>query len=65
MESVRKASDRMKKFPLLLKECHETASSYARCVALKENVLKGDCDKEFVLFKQCLTKAAIKIGSKI
>lgn len=65
MESVRKARERMKKFPLLVKECHEPATNYARCVALKENVLKDDCAKEFQVFKHCLSAAAKKMGTRI
>lgn len=65
MESVRKANQRMKKFPLVFKECKESASTYARCVAVKDNVLKGDCEKEFQNFKKCLVKAAAKMGTKL
>lgn len=61
MESVRKARERMKRFPILLKECHEPATAYARCVAIKENVLKDDCAQEFQMFKNCLISAAKKM----
>lgn len=65
MESVRKARERMKKFPLILKDCRESATNYARCVALKENVLKNDCSKEFQVFKQCLATSAQKMGTRM
>ena len=65
MESVRKARERMKKYPLLFKECHTSATNYARCVALKENVLKDDCVKEFALFKQCLVSTAKRMGTRL
>lgn len=64
MESVRKAKERMRKFPVLLKDCHEPATNYARCVALKSNVLKDDCTTEFSLFKECILRSAKKLGTK-
>lgn len=52
-------------YPKLLAECGSAAVNYARCVALKENVMKGDCAKEFVAFKQCVTEAARKMKTKL
>ncbi|KAF2355952.1 hypothetical protein FHG87_013301, partial [Trinorchestia longiramus] len=64
MDSVRKARERMNKLPMLLKDCHVPAANYAKCVALKQNVLKDDCAKEFNIFKECILKSAKKFGTK-
>lgn len=65
MESVRKSQGRLQMYPKLVAECRSTAVEYARCVALKENVLKGDCAAEFSLFKKCIMEAARKMKTKI
>lgn len=65
MESVKKAHNRFRNYPRLLTSCTREAKLYARCVALKDNVLKGDCEKEFRLFKKCLVEASKKSGFRL
>lgn len=65
MESVKKARHRLQMYPKLVAECGSTAVEYARCVALKENVLKGDCAAEFASFKKCVMEAAGKMKTKV
>jgi len=65
MEAIKKSKERLRAYPLLLAECRQPATRYARCVALKDNVLKDDCAKEFAKFKQCLVAAAVKAGTKL
>ena len=64
MESIKKARSRFGNYPKYLKECGMPATEYARCVALKENVMKDDCSKEFNIFKNCILNAAKKHKSK-
>lgn len=65
MDSVKKARSRLHMYPKLVAKCGSTAVEYARCVALKENVLKGDCTAEFESFKKCIVDAAKKMKTRI
>lgn len=65
MESVKRARGRLAMYPKLLAECSTTATEYARCVALKENVMKGDCTVEFELFQKCLSVSAKKMKTRL
>lgn len=65
MESVRKAKDRLSKYPLLVAKCSSSASAYAICVTSDLNVKKGACEKEFQQFKQCLMEQAKNMKTKL
>ncbi|XP_055904230.1 uncharacterized protein LOC129940032 [Eupeodes corollae] len=65
MESVRKAHQRMRNYPILLAKCAESATVYADCVARDLNIKHHTCDKEFQLFKNCLQKAAKDMKTRI
>lgn len=65
MESVKRARGRLATYPKLLAECSTSAAEYARCVALKENIMKGDCAAEFESFKRCISVAAKKMKTKL
>lgn len=65
MESVKRARDRLKAYPKLVANCSTTATDYARCVALKDNVMKGDCNTEFEAFKKCLMESAKRMKTRL
>lgn len=65
MDAVRKAKERIRKYPTLVLQCRETASVYAACVVNKHNLKKDDCRKEFDEFKACLVKAAAQNKIKL
>lgn len=65
MESGKRARGRLAMYPKLLAKCSTTATEYARCVALKENVMKGDCAAEFELFQRCISVAARKMKTRL
>lgn len=65
MESVKKASARLKNYPILVAKCSETATLYAKCVTRDLNVAHKACDKEFQDFKNCLAKEAKKMKTKL
>lgn len=65
MESVKKAQNRLRMYPKLIYQCGPIATEYARCVALKENVLKGDCSQEFEAFKKCVQEAAKRMNTRL
>lgn len=65
METAKKAQGRLQFYPRLLGECKSSAVEYARCVALKENVMKDDCAVEFGKFKKCIAEAAKKIRIRL
>ena len=65
MESVRKANQRLRNYPLLLGKCSDKAAVYAVCVTADFNVKHKDCDKEFQEFKTCLQKAAAEMKTKL
>ncbi|KAJ8919991.1 hypothetical protein NQ315_006521 [Exocentrus adspersus] len=58
MESVRKAKNRYKQYPVILAKCSKQATSYATCVLKRDNVNLNDCVAEFNQFKICLQKTA-------
>ncbi|XP_073844604.1 uncharacterized protein [Musca autumnalis] len=65
MESVRKAKQRLRNYPLLLGKCAESATVYAACVSRDLNVQHKSCDKEFQLFKDCLKQATKEMKTKL
>jgi len=66
MESVAKAHARMLKFPKLITECRTEGAAYAACISTKQDNLKKDCCKqEFDRFRQCVVKAAAKLGTRL
>lgn len=65
MESVRKANQRLKQYPIILGKCSESAAIYAACVTRDLNVSHRLCEKEFVEFKKCLQKVAHEMKTKL
>lgn len=65
MEAVKRARERLAKYPVLLTECHESASKYAKCVLAKSNLQKNHCEAEFSQFRICLMQAAKKNNTKL
>lgn len=65
MESVRKANQRLRKYPILLGKCSDKAAIYAACVTRDFNVQHKICEKEFQEFKNCLQKAASEMKTKL
>lgn len=65
MESVYKAKQRSKQFPIILAKCSKEATLYASCVLKRDNVKLNDCGEEFSKFKSCLQKAAAQLKTKI
>ena len=65
MESARRAQGRLRLYPKLVGECGPSGAEYARCVALKDNVVKDDCLAEFQKFKKCITEAAKKMKIRV
>lgn len=64
MEPLRKSS-RLSRYPELLIHCKAEGAFYAACVVNQENVKLNSCAKEFEQFKNCLTKAAISLKTKL
>lgn len=65
MESVKKAKQRLRNYPVLIGKCAGPASSYAVCVTRDLDVQKLACDKEFQVFKKCLVDAAKHLKTKL
>jgi len=66
MESVSKAQARMLMFPKLLSQCSQEGAAYAACISAKQDNIKRDCCKvEFEKLKQCVVKAAARMGTRI
>lgn len=65
MESVKKANQRLRNYPILLAKCSVSAAAYAACVTTDLNVSHKSCDQEFQQFKQCLQKAASDMKTKL
>ena len=65
MDSVRKANQRLKNYPLVLSKCAVSAAKYANCVTTDLNVTHKACDKEFLEFKDCIQKAAKDLKTKL
>jgi hypothetical protein len=66
MESIKKAKDRLSKYPILVAKCSTAASVYAKCVTEDFNkVKKHACDKEFQDFKKCLMEQAKNMKTRL
>lgn len=65
MESVKKAKNRFRQYPLILSNCKNEATVYAKCVLKKDNVNINDCANEFKLFRSCLQKSAAQLKTRI
>lgn len=65
MDSVNKARNRLKQYPLLISKCSVEAKNYANCILKKDNININDCQKEFNSFKNCLTKTAKELKIRI
>ncbi|XP_037032447.1 uncharacterized protein LOC119071597 [Bradysia coprophila] len=65
MESVRKANQRLKQYPMLLGKCSDSAAVYAACVTRDLNVSHRACEQEFLDFKKCLQKVARDMKTKL
>ncbi|KAG4070114.1 hypothetical protein HA402_013357 [Bradysia odoriphaga] len=65
MESVRKANQRLKQYPILLGKCSDRAAVYAACVTRDLNVSHRACEQEFSDFKKCLQKVAREMKTKL
>lgn len=65
MESVTRAKNRFKQYPLILSKCKAEASNYAKCVLKKGSVELNDCTEEFRSFKNCLQKAAANLKTRL
>ncbi|EFN77413.1 uncharacterized protein LOC105189749 isoform X2 [Harpegnathos saltator] len=65
MEAVRKAKERLRRYPTLIAKCHESASKYASCVLAKSNLEKNACAAEFNEFKKCLVRVAASGNTRL
>lgn len=65
MESVRKANNRLRSYPILLAKCADSASAYAACVARDINVQHNICEAEFKQFLTCIRKNAAELKTKL
>lgn len=65
MESLRKAKNRLNKYPILIAKCSSSATVYASCISRDLDVKKGACDDEFKLFRQCLVEQAKAIKTRL
>ncbi|EDV37048.1 uncharacterized protein Dana_GF11629 [Drosophila ananassae] len=65
MESVRKANQRLRNYPLLLGKCADKASVYAVCVSRDLNVQHKICEAEFKEFISCIRKSAQEMKTKL
>lgn len=65
MESVRKAKERFRLYPVILGKCGKEASNYAQCVLKRDSVSLNDCNTEFDSFKSCLRKTAAAMKTRI
>lgn len=65
MESVKKAHQRLRNYPVLLAKCSVAAAAYAACVTTDLNVAHKSCDSEFRQFQQCLKKAASDMKTRL
>ncbi|XP_033250911.1 uncharacterized protein LOC117189939 [Drosophila miranda] len=65
MESVRKANQRLRNYPILLTKCADKASAYAICVSRDPNVQHKICDAEFKKLLSCIRKSAMELKTKL
>lgn len=60
MEIIKRARQKIQKYPKLVAQCSDSAKLYAACVTANFNVKQNACEKEFLEFKKCLAQAAAK-----
>lgn len=60
VDVLNNTKEHLKRYPVLLNRCHESALIYANCVIRKVNLEKNNCQSEFNNFKVCLMKNAIE-----
>jgi len=65
MESVRKANQRMRNYPIIIGKCAAVGATYAACVTKDFNVAHKACDKEFQQFKDCMRRVAMEMKTKL
>ncbi|XP_015833432.1 uncharacterized protein LOC107397394 [Tribolium castaneum] len=65
MESVQKAQQRFRQYPVILAKCSKEATNYAACVLKRDNVGLDDCKEEFGRFKTCLQKTAASLKTRL
>lgn len=65
MESVGRARQRFRQYPLIFAQCGKEASLYATCVLKQDNIKQHDCGEEFRGFKTCLNKAAANLKTRV
>lgn len=65
MESVQRAKQRFRQYPVILAQCSKEATTYATCVLKKDNVSLNDCKEEFGKFKNCLQKSAASLKTRL
>ncbi|XP_068910231.1 uncharacterized protein [Tenebrio molitor] len=65
MESVQKAKQRFRLYPVILAKCSKEATDYAACVLKKDNVSLNDCKEAFGKFKNCLQKSAANLKTRL
>lgn len=65
MESVKRAKDRFRQYPMILGKCKTEAGNYAKCVLKKDAVTLNDCNEEFKVFRNCLQKTAASLRTRI
>ncbi|XP_076177278.1 uncharacterized protein LOC143151740 isoform X2 [Ptiloglossa arizonensis] len=65
MEAVKRAKERLRKYPILIAQCHDPGAKYAACVLANVNLEKNNCESEFKEFKTCLKKAAAKNNTRL
>lgn len=61
MEVIKRARQKIQKYPALVAQCSDSAKLYAACATADFNVKQNACEKEFLEFKKCLAQAAAKI----
>lgn len=65
MDSVRKAKDRLAKYPVLIAKCSTVAAQYASCVTRDLDIQKHSCEKEFQQFRKCLAEQAKAMKTRL
>lgn len=65
MDSVSKARQRFRHYPVIFGKCGKEASSYATCVLKQDNLTINNCVQEFESFKNCLQKVALTLKTRI
>ncbi|KAK7591229.1 hypothetical protein V9T40_002842 [Parthenolecanium corni] len=65
MDAVTKARTRLRMYPRLIAECRHEGKIYASCVASQEDIKQNACVNEFQQFRNCVLRAAVKLGTNI